>query len=97
METFDKAYFKALANQLMFDLNDQEISELQEDFKVLLEQIKILDKVDTKQVVEMIYPFEEETAYLREDEVEHVISQEEALRNAKSVMAGHVHVPKVVK
>lgn len=97
METFDKAYFKALANQLMFDLNDQEISELQEDFKVLLEQIKILDKVDTKQVVEMIYPFEEETTYLREDEVEHVISQEEALRNAKSVMAGHVHVPKVVK
>lgn len=97
METFDKAYFKALANQLMFDLNDQEIGELQEDFKVLLEQIKILDKVDTKQVVEMIYPFEEETTYLREDEVEHVISQEEALRNAKSVMAGHVHVPKVVK
>lgn len=97
METFDKAYFKALANQLMFDLNDQEISELQEDFKVLLEQIKILDKVDTKQVVEMIYPFEEETTYLREDVVEHVISQEEALRNAKSVMAGHVHVPKVVK
>lgn len=97
METFDKAYFKALANQLMFDLNDQEISELQEDFKVLLEQMKILDKVDTEQVAEMIYPFEEETVYLREDEVDNVISQEEALRNAKSVMAGHVHVPKVVK
>lgn len=97
METFDKAYFKKLANQLMFDLNDQEISELQEDFKVLLEQISILDQVNTDGVEEMVYPFEAETTYLREDEVVNVISQEEALRNAKTVMAGHVHVPKVVK
>lgn len=97
METFDKAYFKKLANQLMFDLNDQEISELQEDFKVLLEQISILDQVNTDGVEEMVYPFEAETTFLREDEVVNVISQEEALRNAKTVMAGHVHVPKVVK
>lgn len=97
MEALDKAYFKKLANQLMFDLNDQEISELQEDFKVLLEQISILDKVNTEGVEEMIYPFEAETTFLRDDEIDNVIAQEDALRNAKSVMAGHVHVPKVVK
>lgn len=97
MEQFDNAYFKKLAHQLMFDLNDQEIEALQEDFHVLLEQISILDKVDTEGVEEMVYPFEAETSFLREDEVINVISQEEALRNAKSVMAGHVHVPKVVK
>ena len=45
----------------------------------------------------MVYPFEEETSFLREDEVGHVLSQQEALENAKSVRAGHVHVPKVVK
>ena len=45
----------------------------------------------------MVYPFEEETSFLREDEVTHVLTQEEALRNAGSVRAGHVHVPKVVK
>ena len=45
----------------------------------------------------MIYPFEAETKFLREDVVANVISQEDALSNAKSVKAGHVHVPKVVK
>ena len=33
----------------------------------------------------MVYPFEEETSFLREDEVGHVLSQQEALENAKSV------------
>lgn len=97
METLDKAYLKTLANQLMFDLDDQEITELQNDFKVLLKQISLLDKVDTTNVAEMVYPFEETTSFLREDKIEHVISQADALKNAKTVMAGHVHVPKVVK
>lgn len=97
METFDKAYFKKLANQLMFDVCDEEMEALQEDFKVLLKQLDLLNKIDTEDVEEMVYPFEAETSFLREDVVEHVISQEEALSNAKAVMAGHVHVPKVVK
>ena len=45
----------------------------------------------------MIYPFEAETTFLREDTVDNVISQDAALANVKSVKAGHVHVPKVVK
>ena len=45
----------------------------------------------------MIYPFEDETTFLREDVVEHVLTQSEALANTKSAKAGHVHVPKVVK
>ena len=97
MEQMDKAYIQKLANQLMFDLNDEEILELQEEFVTLQKQIALLEKIDTEGVEEMIYPFEAETSFLREDEVSHVISREDALRNAKAVMAGHVHVPKVVK
>lgn len=97
METFDKAYFEKLAHDIMFDVNEQEVNELQEEFKVLLEQIDVLDEINTDGVEEMIYPFEAETTFLREDVVENVITQEEALSNAASVRAGHVHVPKVVK
>ncbi len=97
MEQMDKAYIQKLANQLMFDLNDEEILELQEEFVTLQKQIALLEQIDTEGVEEMIYPFEAETSFLREDEVSHVISREDALRNAKAVMAGHVHVPKVVK
>lgn len=97
METFTKEYFKKLAHDIMFDINDDEAGELQEEFKLLLEQIDVLHEIDTDGVEEMIYPFEAETSFLREDQVEHVITQEEALVNAASVKAGHVHVPKVVK
>lgn len=97
MDTMDQASIKKLANQLMFDLSDQEISELQEEFVTLQKQIQLLEAIDTDGVEEMVYPFEAETTFLREDEVVDVLSREDALRNAKSVMAGHVHVPKVVK
>lgn len=97
MDTMDQASIKKLANQLMFDLSDQEISELQEEFVTLQKQIQLLEAIDTDGVEEMVYPFEAETTFLREDEVMDVLSREDALCNAKSVMAGHVHVPKVVK
>lgn len=97
METFTKEYFKKLAHDIMFDINDDEAGELQEEFKLLLEQIDVLNEIDTEGVEEMIYPFEAETSFLREDQVTCTVSQEEALSNVASVKAGHVHVPKVVK
>ena len=97
METFDKEYFRKLANGIMLDVNDDEISDLQQEFEVLTKQIQLIDNVHTEGVEPMVYPFEQETYFLREDEVGHLLSQQEALENAKSVRAGHVHVPKVVK
>ena len=97
MEQFDKAYFQRLAAGIMLDVNDDEVEDLKGEFDVLTQQIQLFDKVDTEGVEPMVYPFEEETSFLCEDEVTHVLTQEEALRNAGSVRAGHVHVPKVVK
>lgn len=97
MEVISKDELTSLAHQLMFDLSDEEATQLQGDFKDLMDQIALLDRIDTTDVKEMVYPFEAETSYLREDVVDHVISQKEALANAQSVMAGHIHVPKVVK
>ena len=45
----------------------------------------------------MVYPFEEETHFLREDVVSNQITQEEVLRNAPKVADGQIVVPKVVK
>ena len=97
METYSAEYFKKLAHDIMFDVSDDEVIELQAEFKELLSQIDVLNEIDTEGVEEMIYPFEAETNFLREDVVANVISQEDALSNVKSVKAGHVHVPKVVK
>lgn len=97
MEKFSTEYFRKLAHDIMFDISDQEIEELKAEFGQLLSQIEGLKEIDTEGVADMVYPFEEETSYVREDVVENVLSQHDALVNAKSVKAGHVHVPKVVK
>ncbi|MCI8540937.1 MAG: Asp-tRNA(Asn)/Glu-tRNA(Gln) amidotransferase subunit GatC [Erysipelotrichaceae bacterium] len=97
METMDQAYFNKLAKQLMFELSDAEIADLQAEFVILQKQIALLEAIDTDGVTEMIYPFAQETTFLREDQVDHVIAREDALSNASAVLAGHIHVPKVVK
>ena len=97
MEKYSKEYFKTLAHQIMFDLSDQELEELQEDFKDLTKQMELLDKIDTENVEVMVYPFEEDTVYLREDVVNNVITKEEALANAPKVLNDQIVVPKVVK
>lgn len=97
MEKKDQEYFKHLAHQLMFDVNETEIAQLQAEFTILESQIDLLERIDTDNVEPMVYPFEQETTYLRKDEVTNTLSREAALSNAQAVTAGHIHVPKVVK
>ena len=97
MEKFSTEYFHKLANDLKFDLSDEEIEELKKDFVAVEEQVKQKEKVDTEGVEPMVYPFEAPTTFLREDVVSDVLTQEEALKNVKDARMGHVHVPKVVK
>lgn len=97
MEKFSTEYFRKLANDLRFDLNDQEIESLKKDFVEVEKQVTLFESIDTDNIEPMVYPFETPTTYLREDVVNEVLSQEEALANVKEVRMGHVHVPKVVK
>lgn len=97
MEKFSNEYFHKLANDLKFDLSDDEINELKKDFIEVENQVELFEKIDTTGVEPMVYPFEEATTFLREDIEEDVLSQEDALKNVKDVRMGHVHVPKVVK
>lgn len=93
----EKEYIRHLAHQIMFDVNDEEIEEIQKELENVQKYVQILNEIDTEGVEEMIYPFEAETTYMREDVVEHVVTQKEALSNASEVRLGHVLVPKVVK
>ena len=97
MEKFSTEYFHKLANDLKFDLSDEEIEELKKDFVAVEKQVSLFEKVDTEGVEPMVYPFEAPTTFLREDVVSDVLTPEEALTNVKDARMGHVHVPKVVK
>jgi len=93
----DRAYFRKLAKQLMFDLSDEEADDIIAEFHTLESQLQLLEKIDTNGVEEMIYPFEQPTSFMREDEPKDMLSQEDALANVSRVKQGHVVVCKVVK
>lgn len=97
MENFDKEMLKELANQVMFDLSDEECDELHEEFETYLKQLNLLNKIDTEGVEEMIYPFETPTQFLRDDAHVETISQKEAMKNAPKENQNYIVVPKVVK
>jgi len=88
--------FKLLAKQLRFELSDEEAIDISNEFEVLIHQMNLLDKIDTSKCEPMVYPFEEETSFMREDVVEQVFTQEEALLNAPQKKNGFFVTRKVV-
>jgi len=96
MEKHSKAYFINLAHQLRFDLSDKEAQDIVDEFSILIDQINILNTIDTTGVEPMVYPFEETTSFMREDLVDHVLSAQEALKNAPSSKNGFFITKKVV-
>ena len=74
MEKFSNEYFHKLANDLKFDLSDEEINELKKDFIEVEKQVELFEKIDTTGVEPMVYPFEEATTFLRED-IEEIIDK----------------------
>lgn len=93
----NKEEVKVLANNLMFEVDDNEADDIVSDFELLEKMLNFFEEIDTDGVEEMIYPFEDETSYFREDEVTNVLSQKDALSNAAKVISGHVVVPRVLK
>ncbi|MDD8048124.1 MAG: Asp-tRNA(Asn)/Glu-tRNA(Gln) amidotransferase subunit GatC [Thomasclavelia sp.] len=87
---------KELGLKTMFNITDEEMPELIEEYDVFMHHVSVLDKIDTTGVEPLAYPYEVETSYLREDEANDVISREDVLKNAKDVLDNQIKVPKVV-
>ena len=97
MKKVDKGILKEAANKLLFDMTDSELERLLVDFNIILEQIDVLSQIDGLDDVEpMIYPYPVYSTYLREDEAEKPLTQEEALKNAAETKNGMIKIPKVV-
>ncbi len=97
MKKFKKEEILSLANELQFSLSEHEIANIEKEFDVLMVQLSYMNEIDTSNVEPMVYPFESPIAYLRNDEVNHVLPVEEALKNAFKQQDNFVVVPKVVK
>lgn len=96
MKILDAQGFKDLANQLRFSLSDEEAQAIKDEFDILINQIDLLSKIDTDGVETMVYPFDEETHFLREDIADQVLPVNEVLKNAPKTKNGFFVTQKVV-
>lgn len=97
MEKITKEILKKAANNLMFDMTDEEYETLMKEFEVIIQQMEIISSIEGVDEVEpMTFPFEVTNDYLREDVPETPLTREEALKNAKDVVEGQIRLPKVV-
>lgn len=87
---------KRLARKTMFDIQNQEMNEFINEYDRFMSYVDMLEKIETKGVMPLAFPYEIETSFLREDKSGIALKQEEVLKNAKSVMDGQMKVPKVV-
>ena len=98
MKPLSKETLQRAASKLFFKIDDSEIEVLLKEFDVINKQINILSSLPNVDNVEpMTFPFEIENSFMREDEIEKPLKQEEVLKNAKEVEDGQIILPKVVR
>ncbi len=97
MVKYDIELLKNCANNLMFDMSNEQYELLLKEFDVITKQMEVLGEIDgLENVSPMTFPFDVTTSYLREDIPEEGLDKKEVLRNAKDVVEGQIKLPKVV-
>ena len=87
---------KELGRKTMFNVSDAEMPALLEEYTVFMSHVQALEAIDTEGIEPLAFPYEIETTFLREDVADHIISREDALKNAHDVQENQIKVPKVV-
>ena len=84
-----------LAHLSRLDFDDDSKQKMKFDFEKMLDFVAKLEKVDTANVEPLSY-MSSELNVLREDKVEQVLTQEQALQNAPVNDTDYIRIPKVI-
>lgn len=97
MKAYNKEILKDAAHRLMFDMSEQEYDTLHDEFDIIIKQMSVIgNHAEIDDYAPMIFPFECETTFLRDDVPGEPLSREEALRNANHKAGGQIKLPKVL-
>ena len=97
MKEITKEGLKECANKLMFELSEEQLDTLYEEFSIICEQMSLIaDIPGVDEAKPMTFPFDVTNTYLRDDKAGKPIERDEVLRNAKDVVDGQIRLPKVV-
>ncbi len=93
----EKEQLKEYAKKLMFDMDDDEYTTLQEEFEIILKQMDLIGKIkDIEKINPMTFPYLNEDATLRDDEIGDYLTVGEVLENTKYQVQDQVKIPRVV-
>lgn len=92
-----KKLLKEISHQAMFDVGDNELIDLVKEYDSFMKCVAILESIETSDITPLIYPYEIETNFLREDCIVHETHHRDILKNAKMTQDCYIKVPKVVK
>lgn len=87
---------KVLLSDLYLDANEEDFEFIYQEFMSIYNCLKYFDDVDTTNVEAINWPFEITSTFLREDEVNHLLTSEEVLKNAADTQDEYVKYIKVV-
>ena len=94
----EKDKLKKYARLLMFEMDEEEYTTLQEEFYVILKQMDLIGQIEgIEKVSPMTFPFKNTDVTLREDEVGDYLTVGEVLENSKHIVDDQVKVPRVVE
>lgn len=85
-----------LEKDLMIKLTEHERDVIGKKSETFLNQIALLDAIDTDGVIPMTYPLENTRDYLREDVINHTITQAEAFKNAPKTQEDYIEIVQVI-
>lgn len=94
--TIDRKLILKLENLAKLELSEKERTKITGDLNNILSMVEKLKEVDTTGVEPLVY-INEEVNRLRKDEINHQVSQQEALSNAPSEDGTYFKVPNVMK
>ena len=84
-----------LAHLSRLDFDDDSKEKMKFDFEKILDFVDKLEEVDTDNVEPLSY-MSSELNVLREDKVEQLLTQEQALKNAPVNDTDYIRIPKVI-
>ena len=85
-----------IATLAKLEFNDKSAKRMKADLEKIISFVDKLSEINTEDVSPLIY-VSEEMSVLREDEINSVVSQIEALRNAPEKDSDYFKVPTVLK
>ena len=93
-----KEMLKKYANNLMFDMSEDEYETLEKEFEIITQQMDLINEIEEiKNVDPMTFPFMLDNVTLRDDSITRCIDNEDAFINCHSKKGRDVKVPRVVE